>query len=345
MISKWGKMSPCCGLLRHFVEKISHLGVNVPHNDMAFLHVITRKDNGQVMNGLKQSDVVILTTVHQCHPETLTPTLSHTARSFTRLISSPLQLVSHYKGRGSKIKEILNQVQNDYYKKVAFTLEETLITLGIIGVVAAMTIPNLITNHQKKQTVTKLQKAISVLNQAYKLSYDENGDLSPEEQTALGSSEYFKKYWESYIKVNQFCETAQDCGYASNPPMYMINGELTDWGWGSSSTRTLFSTMDGFVYFIISSYWKTLDQVQVSNPVVFVDLNGGEKPNRLGRDIFELVLISDGKGVQPYGTNLSNDDVDKYCSYKASIHDSDTVTCVEKIKRAGWTIDSSYPWK
>ncbi len=230
-------------------------------------------------------------------------------------------------------------------EKFAFTLTEVLITLGIIGIVAAMTIPNLITNYQKKQTVTKLQKAISVLNQAYKLSYDENGDLSPEEQAALGASEYFKKYWEPYIKVNQFCESAQDCGYASNPPMYMINGQLTDWGWGSNSTRTLFSTMDGFVYFIISSYWKTLDQVQVSNPVVFVDLNGDGKPNRLGRDIFELILVSDGKGVQPYGTNLSNDDVDKYCSYEASIYDSDTVTCVEKIKRAGWIIDSSYPWK
>ena len=55
-----------------------------------------------------QSDVVILNI-----GETLTPPLSHTARSFTRLISSPVQLVSLDKGRGSKVKEILNQVQND----------------------------------------------------------------------------------------------------------------------------------------------------------------------------------------------------------------------------------------
>ena len=55
--------------------------------------------------------------------------------------------------------------------------------------------------------------------------------------------------------------------------------------------------------------------------------------------------MSDGKGVLPYGTNLSNDDIDKNCSYNASIHDSDIVTCAEKIKRAGGIIDSSYPWK
>ena len=33
------------------------------------IHVITRKDNGQIMNGLEQSDVVIPNTTHQCHPE------------------------------------------------------------------------------------------------------------------------------------------------------------------------------------------------------------------------------------------------------------------------------------
>lgn len=52
-------------------------------------------------------------------------------------------------------------------KMSAFTLAEVLITLGIIGIVAAMTIPTLITNHQKRQTVVKLQRAISVMNQAY----------------------------------------------------------------------------------------------------------------------------------------------------------------------------------
>ena len=41
-------------------------------------------------------------------------------------------------------------------RKVAFTLAEVLITLGIIGVVAAMTMPSLIQNYQEKATVTKL---------------------------------------------------------------------------------------------------------------------------------------------------------------------------------------------
>ena len=44
-------------------------------------------------------------------------------------------------------------------KQTAFTLAEVLITLGIIGVVAAMTLPSLIANHQKQVYVTGLKKA------------------------------------------------------------------------------------------------------------------------------------------------------------------------------------------
>lgn len=61
-------------------------------------------------------------------------------------------------------------------KKLAFTLAEVLITLGIIGVVAAMTIPTLVTNADKKATATKLKVFYSKINQAVKLSsaYNEN---------------------------------------------------------------------------------------------------------------------------------------------------------------------------
>ena len=52
---------------------------------------------------------------------------------------------------------------SDNIRRVAFTLAEVLITLGIIGIVAAMTIPTLIVNYQKKQTVSKLKQTIPQL--------------------------------------------------------------------------------------------------------------------------------------------------------------------------------------
>ena len=59
---------------------------------------------------------------------------------------------------------------NKYKNKIAFTLAEVLITLGIIGVVAALTIPTLISNIQGIQFRSKFKKTISVLSQAGRLS-------------------------------------------------------------------------------------------------------------------------------------------------------------------------------
>lgn len=61
--------------------------------------------------------------------------------------------------------------------KKAFTLAEILITLGIIGVVAAMTMPVLIENYKKKQTVTQLKKIYSALQQSIQLSQNNYGDI------------------------------------------------------------------------------------------------------------------------------------------------------------------------
>ncbi len=58
---------------------------------------------------------------------------------------------------------------------VAFTLAEVLITLGIIGVVAAMTIPNLLSNVRAKQYINKYKKVVSTLSNAARLSSEEYG--------------------------------------------------------------------------------------------------------------------------------------------------------------------------
>ncbi|MBQ8460051.1 type II secretion system protein [bacterium] len=70
---------------------------------------------------------------------------------------------------GSK-KQMLKQVQHDKNKTCAFTLAEVLITLGVIGVVAAMTIPTLMANVKGKEYATKFKKEISVLNQMVRMN-------------------------------------------------------------------------------------------------------------------------------------------------------------------------------
>lgn len=61
-------------------------------------------------------------------------------------------------------------------KFFAFTLAEVLITLGVIGIVAALTIPNIVTNHQKRVTAKKVEKAYSELNQIISQAIAEHGD-------------------------------------------------------------------------------------------------------------------------------------------------------------------------
>ncbi|MBQ8460291.1 type II secretion system protein [bacterium] len=78
------------------------------------------------------------------------------------------------RGKGDKIKcKELNHLfiySPIYFKKVAFTLAEVLITLGIIGVVAALTIPTLIANTRSQQYRSQFKKTISTLSQAGKMA-------------------------------------------------------------------------------------------------------------------------------------------------------------------------------
>lgn len=225
-------------------------------------------------------------------------------------------------------------------KKRGFTLSETLITLGIIGVIAAMTIPNLIAKNEQRKTVTKLQRAISVMNQAYKQSVEDNGEISIEEFNSLGGEEYVKKYWQPYLKAT-YCANFQACGYKTWG-FTLPNGNSAGWYYMSSG-RPAFYTMDGFLYIIIFSYSAAATSKIEVGQHIFVDLNGGEKPNKFGHDVFMLTRLTDGEGVQPMGYRMTDEDVNKGCSYK--IPDADFITCAEKIRRAGWQIDKSYPWK
>ena len=91
---------------------------------------------------------------------------------------------------------------NDFKKKIAFTLAKVLITLAIIGIVAAMTIPTLIANYQEKVTITRLKETYSLLSQAYQFAVNKNGSpaswkfgtdmYDPNAHVAMAN--YFKPY-------------------------------------------------------------------------------------------------------------------------------------------------------
>ena len=86
-----------------------------------------------------------------------------------------------------------------YKNKKAFTLAEVLITLGIIGVVAAMTMPSVINSYQKKSTVVKLKKVYSSLQNAVEMSKAEHGDYENWEKLGITSNEGVHNYIYEYL--------------------------------------------------------------------------------------------------------------------------------------------------
>ncbi|MBQ8168578.1 type II secretion system protein, partial [bacterium] len=90
-------------------------------------------------------------------------------------------------------------------RRTAFTLAEVLITLAIIGVVAAMTIPTLISDYQEKVTVTKVKKMYSTLSNAYQLYVANDGTPQYMDWTEEGASKVYNVF-APYLKI------AKDCG-------------------------------------------------------------------------------------------------------------------------------------
>lgn len=223
----------------------------------------------------------------------------------------------------------------------AFTLAEVLITLGIIGVVAAMTIPNLIAKLDQNGKISKLRKAQSIINQAIKLSVNENGDYEGWDNT-LRTKDYVQTYLAPYMKIAVWCDTAQKCGYKTANPW-----DSKVYSGFNIENRVPFITMDGILYSVItrgglSSGDKDTDSQYdfsiTSSSGVIVDINGPNKPNRFGNDLFMLVRTSNGS-VMPLGYNLSDTAINNDCK-KSNIR----IYCAEKLRRNGWKASTDYPW-
>ena len=169
--------------------------------------------------------------------------------------------------------------------KRAFTLAEVLITLGIIGVVAAMTLPVLISKYNERAWVTAFKKTYSVLYQAYLEAYQENGIAStwcPEKNTECGKT-YFD-ILSPYLKVSQVW------GYER--PEIINKITYTDLDGSTINSNNIFTRNN--YKFVLSD--GTIMSIQydgdLNMPLLEVDINGLKGPNRLGKDIFYLTLNS-----------------------------------------------------
>lgn len=121
-------------------------------------------------------------------------------------------------------------------RQCAFTLAEVLITLGIIGIVAAMTLPTVIVNYKKKATVTQVKKFYSVMSQATNLAIAEYGSMDGWDGfTSYRNIEELKHWFHKYLKphlkiLDEWVATNEETGtqtlyvaLADGGVMYMNN--------------------------------------------------------------------------------------------------------------------------
>ena len=188
-----------------------------------------------------------------------------------------------------------------YLEKAAFTLAETLITLTIIGVVAALTIPNLISSYQKHTYVVGLKKAYSQLQNAIKMIPITQGcpagDLdcagwyegwsnatNVEGQEFEGHQSNKQTYLLSkQFKINKLCDN-----YSTDESCEKLLNHF-------SSSAAAFITNDGMIF--TSSG---------------VDVNGFKGPNKWGRDQFFFEVATNTWSayqgmIAPYGSKLYAD--------------------------------------
>lgn len=213
-------------------------------------------------------------------------------------------------------------VKRGIMKRFGFTLAEVLITLGIIGVVTAITLPVLINNYKEKATVTRLKKVYSILSQAMQKAVIENGTADVWDSYETEDDDDTLKLYYSDNIIKQLA-VAKDCGFKSEgcflPHGYkMLSGrEERDF----ENMNNLYYKLvlaDGTLVAIQGYSATRADGCAASGSCgeIWVDINGNKHPNVVGKDLFIFLYTKDN--VFPYGYNKKDKPLSESgCSVKS----------------------------
>ena len=247
-------------------------------------------------------------------------------------------------------------------KQTAFTLAEVLITLGIIGVVAAMTLPSLIANHQKQVYVTGLKKALNVTSNMFqKMKADDGvGDFSSTElfmdgvcsfipspesgsinangcEDFYGNPSVFDRIIPKYLKVVKTCEENK-CNISYTTSEFTCTGNNNNKKCSLTNKVPNQKISDILAHNWIKintykGYYTTDGMIFYILPMyhittygagifIIVDINGEKGPNELWRDLY--IFMYDSK------SRLSKGPVDSYAYDESPI---------EYMMSNGWKMD------
>ncbi len=179
----------------------------------------------------------------------------------------------------------------------AFTLAEVLITLSIIGIVAAMTLPAIIQKQQEKIIVNKLKKNYSIMQQAYFMALNDKG--TPDKWNLIENlntnnnevkdENNFLYHMKEYLKIIKYCGSEKkDCWTDAKA----LNGNgFNDHEYFRRYSKAILADGSNILTFVESSDC-TITRSNIKDVCGFyrTDINGNKPPNTLGKDIFTFYI-------------------------------------------------------
>lgn len=181
--------------------------------------------------------------------------------------------------------------------KKGFTLAEVLITLGIIGVVAAMTMPTLIQDNQKRSLEVATQKFYSMMSQAVRQYMADEG-VDDLRNTPLASNNYesgkspeaiasVSNFVAKYLNVAKECNNDENKCFAIQYKLW--NGQIIDYKiFNNYSVYTNFFVLNNGAV-VAMGYNSTIGPIRI-----LVDVNGKKGPNKAGYDLWDMDIFYDG---------------------------------------------------
>ena len=265
-------------------------------------------------------------------------------------------------GNLSSPQKLLNHIKSGVpfaAPKMGFTLAEVLITLGIIGIVAAMTLPAVINKIQKKDTSARLKKFYSAFNQAIRRSTVDNGPVwSWNDQVLYHDADdlydWFEKYIAQYMVIVQNCRDGKSKCTGNYQYCNPATGSCSNSN-NIAKSSILYVFADGGSITALTGGNLNPDSGIVTGLSVEMayDTNGYKKPNIQGKDIFYFALqvkdddkynflqctgcINGCKNNNYVTLNDPREELLNACKIEPS-------TCGCLLMSDGWEFKKDYPW-
>ena len=210
-------------------------------------------------------------------------------------------------------------------RHVAFTLAEVLITLGIIGVVAAVTMPTLIKKYQQHVTVNKVKKFYTNMNQILMYAKNEYGDINSWDN----STDFYNSYIKPYIKN---VENIQENIYVRGDFDYGVRVVFSDGTQviisADKNKNFLTGSRVSFIYYTNAKYYTDEYGLDIKYP---------------SRTKFYFVLDNNYTLSVPHINKTRAENLIK-CAPKDGFGNNGYADCSTVIYKDGWKISDDYPW-